>query len=302
MYKGQIMTSSNLFKQSSKLNPVNIAKRVLGISTLASITLFSLHAHAGAWVPEENRGYSKVGVQSYSANNFFGDNPDFIEFNGTNISYYGEQGLGNNLAIYGSVLYSDIEQFTAGSDAISSSGIADVEVGLRYQWIAEPFVLSTSLLVKLPYFYDENDDLPRGNGQEDVEARVLFGKSLYPYGYLGVELGYRARFEAPSDEYRYLIEYGYSFNENAYFRTKLDGIQAVGNADALEPDTDGVVNLLFLPQFDLGTLEVTLGWNFGSDRPREQGRWGVEITYNNNIFGDNIIRGQGVQIGVTRTY
>ncbi len=289
--------------QTQQKSPTStLCKNILGV-TVTSLTLMcATQAHAGAWVPEKGNGYSKVGFQDYSADDFFGTNDDFDEFNGTNISYYGEHGLGNNLAVYGSVLYSDIDQSSLTEEPTSSSGFADVEIGLRYQWISDPFVLSTSLLVKLPYLYDEDDALPRGNGQEDIEARILFGKSLYPYGYIGAEFGYRLRTDAPSDEYRYLIEYGYSFNSNLYFRTKLDGIEAVGNADVNSDASIDNSNLLFVPEFDLGTLEITFGWNFGPETDKKKGRWGAEITYNNNIYGDNIIRGQGVQIGITRTY
>ena len=50
-----------------------------------------------------------------------------------------------------------------------------------------------------------------------------------PYGYIGAEAGYRFRSEDPSDEYRYLLEYGISAGDNLYFRTKLDGTESAGN-------------------------------------------------------------------------
>ena len=269
----------------------------MGAALCAS--LYSGLGHAGAWVPEKGQGYSKLGAQTFNADNFFGTNNDFQEFDSDNVSYYGEYGFGNNTAIYGSVLYQDISQTDANNNTTSNSGIGDVEIGVRYQWQANPFVLSTSFLVKLPYLYDEDDALPLGNGQLDYEGRVLIGKSLNKYGYFGVELGYRFRAEAPSDEIRYLLEYGFSFNDNVYFRTKLDGIQSAGNADVADL---GNGNLSITPEFDVGRWELTLGYNFGPARERSLGRWGVEVTLTQDVFGDNTLDGDAIQLGLTRVF
>lgn len=270
---------------------------------LIATTIFSSglyqEAVAGAWVPSKGEGYGKLGVQNYSADSYFGDNADFDEFKGQSVSYYGELGLGSDLALYGSLLYQDIEQTMVSGESASGKGLADTELGLRYQWQVDPFVLSTSLLVKLPYLYDENDDLPLGNGQEDVEFRVLLGKSVYPYGYVGAEFGYRYRTGAPSDEYRYLLEYGFSANDNLYFRTKLDGTLSANNSDST---TDGSGNLSLGPEFDLGKFELTVGWNLGKNRERKLGRWGVELTYTREVYGDNTLEGDALQLGLTRVF
>lgn len=288
-----MMTQANQTRRTSASSKQWILGAALCASFIPQI------ANAGAWVPAKGQGYTKYGAQSFNATDFFGDNPDFQEFDGDNISFYGEYGLGNKTAIYGSLLYQDIAQRDANNNTTSNSGLGDVEVGVRYQWQADPFVLSTSFLVKLPYLYDEDDTLPLGNGQLDYEGRVLIGKSLNKYGYFGVELGYRFRAEAPSDEIRYLVEYGFSFNDNAYFRTKLDGIQSADNADTTDVDN---VNLSITPAFDVGRWELTLGYNFGPARPAGEGRWGVEVTYTQDVFGDNALDGDAIQLGLTRVF
>ena len=276
---------------------INLSKIAI-ISSLAAILLtLSSHAHAGAWVLDKGKSYNKVGFSDYSADEFFGENADLGEFEGTSISYYGEWGLGNNFGIFTSVLFQDIEQTNSIGEAVSNDGLGDVDIGIKYQWQAAPFVLSTQLLAKLPYLYDEDDDLPLGNGQEDIEAKVLIGKSLGAAGYFGVEFGYRVRTDAPSDEFRYLIEYGVSFTENLYFRTKLDGIESANNADS-SFDENG--NLSLTNEFDIGKLELTLGWNFG--KPSDNGQWGAEATYTEDLFGDNTLEGNGFQLAVTRTF
>ena len=282
-------------KRTTVLKPV--INRSLSAGLLAS-ALFVGQANAGAWVAAKGDGYTKLGISDYKATSFFGEQPDFAEFSGTSVSFYGEYGLGNNWGVYTSALYQDIEQTNASGQTTSNSGLGDLDLGVKYQWQAKPFVLSTSFAVKLPFLYDEDDALPLGNGQEDYEFRVLLGKSLNRYGYLGFELGYRFRTDEPSDEIRYLIEYGVNFTENFYFRTKLDGIESANNADDVQTVTG---NLSRTPEFNIGKLELTAGWNFG--KPNDKGqRWGAEITYTDDLYGDDTLEGDGFQIGITRVF
>jgi len=280
-------------------------KRLACIALLPGSMLFTNQVIAGAWVPEQGSGYTKIGYSEYEADSSFDDNSDLENFEGTNISFYGEYGLGNKISVYTSVLYQDIEQVTrpvVATDPLvrsANDGFGDLEAGVKYQWQANPFVFSTSFLVKLPYLYDEDDTLPLGNGQNDYEIKALIGKSLNEYGYFGVEAGYRLRSGSPSDEYRYLLEYGFSANDNLYFRTKLDGTLSANNADQ-GVDSNGV-NLAFSPEFDIGKLELTTGWNFGQADSNGQ-RWGIELTYTNEIYGSNALDGDSIQLGITRVF
>ena len=278
------------------------------IISAASFTGFNNAATAGAWVPSAGTGYNKLGYAYYKANDFLGgnlgeatdDSAAFNEFIGKNTSFYFEQGLGNQLAVFGSLLYQQLEQTDSDNNSVSASGLSDVELGLRYQWQLNPFVVSTSFLAKLPYLYDEHDTLPLGNGQEDYELKVLFGKGLNQYGYLGLEIGYRYRTSAPSDQYRYLFEYGFNVNKNIYLRAKLDGILSANNADIdlNNADLDNG-NLAISSEFDSGKIELTAGWNF--DKQTAEG-WGTELTFSREIYGDNILQGNSLQLGITKVY
>ncbi|MEM0911779.1 MAG: hypothetical protein AAGJ37_12425 [Pseudomonadota bacterium] len=289
-----VTVPKNSYAKSSSV----LFKASLSVLFIAGMVGFN-QAHAGAWVADKGDGYSKFSYNYYNADTFDGSNTDFGEFTSESYTFYGEYGLGNNLALFGSLSYQDLEQSDADGNFTFGNDFSDLELGVRYQWQAEPFVLSTSLLVKLPYLYDEDAELPTGFGQEDIEFRVLLGKSLYPYGYFGVELGYRFRLEAPSDEYRYLIEYGYDINENVYVRTKLDGILSANNADVDVNNPTGNVSLV--PEFDLGKLELSVGYNFG--KPSKNGsRWGVEFTYTDEIYGEETLRGETLSLGITRVF
>jgi len=266
-------------------------------------TCYSHVVFAGAWVPAKGEGYSKIAVSSYEADESFSEKKSGSKFKGQNTSYYGEYGLGNDFAVFGTLLYQDLEQTDELGTTTASKGFGDTEIGVRYQWFSDSYVLSSSLLFKTPALYDKHDELPRGNDQEDYEFKMLLGKSLNQYGYLGTELGYRLRTDAPSDEIRYLLEYGFSANDNLYFRTKLDGIQSVENADKTPTSSNSsIINLSATPEYDLGKMELTAGWQFGKPRPRSETRWGLEFTYNRDLYGAHTLKGDGVQVGITAVF
>ena len=268
----------------------------------AVAALSSSIAAAGAWVPKPGSGYSKLSYTYFEADDVFGEVEDFDEFIGQNYAYYGERGLErSNWAMFGTVLLQDLEQTNPAGEETSSFGVGDVELGLRYQWTKDsPWVFSNAAIVKLPWFYNQDDQLPRGNGQLDWEFRALLGRSIGRLGYFGLEAGYRFRTEEPSDEIRYLVEYGFNLTPNLYFRTKLDGIESANNADEDNSGDGGSGNATLTPEFDLAKHEITLGWNF--NRRKSGNQPGVEFTYTNDAYGDNTIQGESYQLGYTITY
>lgn len=271
--------------------------KLLTVSTAVfSVLALSTNASAGAWVGTKGSGYVKLGYANFTSDTYRGNNPTFEDFEGNNTSLYAEYGLGNNFALYGSLLHQSYDQEDSVTGASSASGFADTEIGIRYQWQADPFVLSTSFLVKTPFLYDEDDGL--GNHQEDYEAKVLIGKGLDEYGYFGVELGYRLRSGDPSDEYRYLLEYGFNITPNVYFRTKLDGTLSVENAsDDITLNTGNLSNPL---EYDAGKLELTTGYNFNKNTALKG--FGLELTYTTEIYGKNILEGDTIQLGITKVF
>jgi len=137
-------------------------------------------------------------------------------------------------------------------------------------------------LVQVPEAYDENDDLPLGNGQYDAELRLLYGRSLWPWvpGYCNLEAGYRWRAEQPSDELRYLVEVGSDLGKRFYARAKLDGTYSMDNG--AHRDESG--NPAATNNFDLGKLDLTLGYRLNSS-------WMLEAGYAPELYGQNTSAG-----------
>ena len=260
-------------------------KRILVIAVMAKI-MFTNYCFAGAWTLPQGKLYDKASLNRYTAN------PNFTD---TNLGNYLEYGLTDNISIINSIYYKQIRNSStvAGiTTTTTTRGIADVEIGLK-QKLAESAngVFSHQAMVKIPGNYDRNSVLPLGNGQVDVEYRVLYGLSLahlFP-GYANFEAGYRYRAEAPSDEFRYLAEVGADITERLYARIKLDGILSMGNAN-------NAVNISGNPtagyQFDLQKLDTALGYKLTDI-------WGLELGYTPTLHARNTAKGTTYSVGIT---
>ncbi len=251
---------------------------------------------AGAWTTKQGSFYDRPSMNYYFADEEFdssGNKRDFErngEFQDLNLSNYLEYGLRNDVTLINAFYYKRITK-TDDFAETTTYGIGDVDLGIKYR-IHEGTggVLSSQVLAKVPGAYDRHEILPLGNGQLDLEVRVLYGRSLWELlpGYANVEIGYRWRFEDPSDEVRYLIELGADFTKTVYGRLKLDGIMSMDNGK--HRDAGG--NPTTTNNFDLGKIDMTLGHKLSE-------AWGVEIGYAPTVYGQNTASGTAYTIALT---
>ena len=253
----------------------------------------------GAWTPGAGKAYLKLASNHFSSNaNYNGDGDlidpfadiegSFSKFTDDHLSFYGEVGLTDRLALTGSLAYKEIKQRTKTAFfdvAVENNGWADVELGLTYQSTTGKHVFSVAGLAKLPYLYDEDEFFPLGNGQEDFEGRLLYGTSLNRWFYAGLEAGYRFRLDEPSDEIRFQGELGGSL-ARVYARTKYRGIRSQGDLE-----TGNSLNPILNPSFDLDEWELTAG-------VRVLKNWYVEATWTDTVAGKNVAGGELVQVAV----
>ena len=135
-----------------------LSRYLLATGLLTASTL----AHAGAWTLKEGTNYSKVAINYFEATDNFGQSAEgFEEFTDFTINYYGEFGLSDKLSLITQVPLRQSENDTIDGST-QSTGVGDVDIGLRYNLLSSTWVVSTQLLYKAPFFYDENDDLPLG--------------------------------------------------------------------------------------------------------------------------------------------
>ena len=265
---------------------------LIGLTVIVATT-FVDRAYAGAWTAPEGAAYHKLALNYFKSDKSFDTSGDLIaytdngttpisEFRDTNISYYGEFGIRDNFTVFVSAAFKDLESDQPGG-TLSNSGIGDIDLGARYNLYNGPKgVFSAQGLIKVPEAYDEKDTVPLGNGQYDYELRMLYGNSsLYPL-YYGVELGYRWRSKDPSDEWKYLLEAGYTINPKYYVRAKLDGTYSARNG-AKVLDVSG--NPTLTNEYDLGKAEFTIGYTISKEMMLE-GTWTPTPYGKNTAYGD----------------
>ena len=267
------------------------------LSVIALLTAIPTAASAGAWTAKQGDTYLKGAVNFFETSSRFGPEDGFENFRNTNFNVYFEHGLKDDLTFFATGAFSDLEN-TSDGQTTSGSGIGDIDVGLRYRLIDGPVIVSVQGLFKAPYLYSDDSELPLGNGQEDFEGKLLFGKSFGALGYGGLEVGYRVRTDDPVDEFRFLVEYGFDVNERTYLRTKLDGIHAASSSDVATGAQGALVNAVNpqLPlEFDLGRLEYTAGYKFTDTVAGE-------ITGTTAVYGDNTLKGTNIQVALVATF
>lgn len=275
-----------------------IEKRVIFIAFTAIIfILLSIHlCFAGAWTMQKGKLYDKAAFNYYFADDGFnrdGNRTDFAlngEFRDMNLNNYIEYGLSDRITLINSLYYKSIKKEDDLRE-MKTYGIGDIDLGMKLKVSEGSWgVFSTQGLVKIRGPYDKHKALPLGNGQSDVELRLLYGRSLWPHipGYCNFEIAYRWRFDDPSDELRYLAEFGMDFSRKFYGRIKLDGILSMHNGSHF--DITG--NPTTTNNFNLGKLDMALGYQMTNS-------WGVEIGYTPEIYGQNTAAGATYSFAIT---
>jgi hypothetical protein len=276
---------------------MTIHKIVQPIVAVCLILMTAGSVFAGAWTAEKGTSYHRIAANYYMADESFDDdgNSGAMDWNGEftdiNANYYMEYGILDQLTVILSLYYKDIER-EDDYRKNETSGLGDVDLGLRYRLHTSAIgVFSVQGLVKVPELYDEDDALPLGNGQYDYECRLLYGRSLWPYipGYVNLEAAYRFRDDAPSDEFRYLVEIGSNLGKNVYARAKWDAIISMDNAD---DGTDAFGNPTSAMEYDLTKLDLTLGWQMTP-------KVGLEVAYTPAILGKTTAKGETWTLAVT---
>lgn len=257
----------------------------------AAVLAGGREAYAGAWTQPKGHSYHRFAGSYYVSTEAFSGNTGFDSFEDYTVSYYGEAGVAKGLNLFASLPYRRALNRNFG-EPIRQSGVGDAEIGLRLRLLEKPLVVSAQAAFKAPYFYNADAALPLGNGQEDLELRMLAGKSIGRLGYLGAEIGFRKRLGAPTDEVRYLVEYGGDITRRSYVRTKLDGTLSTSST---KPVLDPGGNPRFPLAFNLARLETTLGWRFSK-------KVAMELTTTTTPFGANTIKGTTFEGAVVLTF
>lgn len=171
------------------------------------ITVTATAVDGGAWSRDRSEVFATVSWIAYDAHQIrtdlqqglrSPDNPDDAldlefrsRFESRQAFVYVEYGLHERLTL---VLTSVAGELVLSERLAtrSTSGLGDVQLGLRYQWLQTPVVAASSLRLKVPGLYDDDDAPIMGTGEFDVDGSVLISRSLGSL-YGGGEGGIRLR-------------------------------------------------------------------------------------------------------------
>lgn len=216
---------------------------------LLFLTLIALQpesAHSGAWPQKKGALFYKLGVLRFESTSQYLLNGKRQRLSNlgrvVDVSLYSylEYGLMDNITVIASLPVKRITFDCAVEDCRkSSSGLADLQFGLRYRLAAQPWVISLESSLKLAPGYEINkpEQLqaapPLGDGQTDYDLRLLAGKSILKHAaYLNLEAGYRARSGAPVDEIPFSLELGLNLTKEYLLIGKFHGVRSISEDQA----------------------------------------------------------------------
>jgi hypothetical protein len=196
---------------------------------LVSFLLLPGVAHAQAWTRELGSGYVDLTVSGLSGNRVYGLDFETTELPSTYsqliVSLYADVGLIDRWLTL--AIQSELLRRSQLSDQGATLGLGDTRIGLFSGLVTEPVRLTIGVMAgfptgdSAPYAGPGADaqaneiarSLPTGDGEWDLEPRILFGWSFggesWPlFHYLTAWIGYGLRTNAFSDTFTYLFELG----------------------------------------------------------------------------------------------
>lgn len=256
--------------------------------------VFAERLQAGAWVREKGEAYSKLSIQRFGSDQIFDSKgnrklpgPDYEEIS---TGFYGEYGLTPKWTGVLSLAHKSIDYTTPAVDT-RVSGLTDLWVYAKRSLLNGPFVLSGQFGIKIPLGYDEANVPPLGDGQVDLEGKILLGKSFHPFaGYGNIEVGYRKRNGDFSDEIPYAVEAGVNPLKSTLLKLTLSGTtNRINDAAGQSGFTSSNPNVFDKEHMKLGvSLGVSVSRGFS-----------VEAYYETHLSGANTALGDTVGIGLS---
>ncbi len=260
--------------------PNLLPSRWIGLAALL-LAIAPPQLHAGAWTQAPGGAYCKIAGLSFRSQDYLDATgqrrkrvaqPSMEALSDESISAYLEYGLRQHLTLVAALPYkrlvykkTEVKEFkSAVLDTTITrkypnevrSGLADLELRLRWRLLRNPAVVSLALGGKFPLGYDLDQEsigslaagglglgsspvatadnkIPLGTGERDIDVRLLVGKSLYPLpGYLTSAVGYRKRGGAFSDEFFYGFEAGITY-KRLLVKGAVEGVRTMGDCGAM---------------------------------------------------------------------
>ena len=209
------------------------------IKSALIILIISTHTFAGGWTQKKGSGFYKLDFRYLPGKAVYNNDGEKVKSNLSDLSFglYGEYGLNNSLTLFTSwIPYQKISVKDSADNVYSSpveeAGVGDISVGIRY--LISSFgnsVLSVAGRLGIPMGkIPEDNRLWLGTGEWNQTIGLEFGHSFYPTrAYVSAGVYYRNRNEGFSDDVKWGVEGGYSFNESLSIIGKFHGLNTLEN-------------------------------------------------------------------------
>jgi len=275
-------------------------RRFLGLWLASAILVLgatpaAARVYGNAFTMSEGDLFGRLGVSYFVTSNYRNDDGEVKRGEGD--LFYRD--VGGHFWLRWSVLdavdlglYGNLRNQYRDSDfnEDSSFEMGDLEFDTRVRLVGGTrAALAVSALVKLPWFYDADADLPPGDGQIDAEGR-LWGAVKFSLFTAGMDGGYRYRAGEPADVYVYGGELGFGW-KIVYGKARVEGEASVGNAE------DDAETRDFLKGPDYAMLRTNI--MFGV---RINNHWSLDVTGIYTAYGRNVAHGMTYMLATNILY
>ena len=218
---------------------------------------------------------------------------DNDQFESSKAFLYLEYGLTKRLTV---ITQLQQAMLTSENDLMrrKTTGVGDFDLGIKYQIMDKPLVLSPFVTAKIPTGYHEKYDPALGTGKVDLEFRLLTARSFYPWPvYIGAETGYRFNGGIYSDQIPYFFEVGIIPHKKIFVKGYIDGKKTLarGNIDTGEVGPSS----LWVFEGDFTKTGFDLAFNL-------RGSFWLDVLAETIFTGENSGAGGSLGFGVSYRY
>lgn len=255
----------------------------------------------GGWPQPQGSGFFKLGQNALVADRFFQPNGEIINIRTISLyatSFYAEYGLTDRLTAVAYVPFfvrSTLNreelasgELVASGDEVNSWG--DTNVGVKYGVLTGgPVAVSVGLTLGLPLGNTaggETGILQTGDGEFNQLVTVEASRSVGAF-YSTALLGFNHRTEGFSEELRYGLEVGYTFEGKLMAQLRLYGVESFENGNVQNVGA----NSIFANNTEFLSLTPEVVYHVSE-------QWGVSASVGTALSGRRILATPNYGMGI----
>jgi hypothetical protein len=203
------------------------------------------HMFASPWPRKQGGGFVQIGFSTIGYNKVYDDRsqkqPIPADVRDNVLQVFADYGLTDEVTVTAMLPFKFLsaEPKPATSPQRTNSGIGDIDLALRYSFLnRDGNALAGQLVFGIPVGdHKDPNGLYLGDGEFNVVARILFGRSFHPTPmYLAADVGFQYRTQEFSHDVLVNLEAGYAFADNRlYLILLISGRESLSNKPTLGP-------------------------------------------------------------------